>query len=161
MPLEFPSLPGAYALFLTLAEETELPVGRRGVFVFPAGRYVYLGSARGPGGLQARLRHHLSAVRRPHWHIDWLRAQAVVTGGCYLVQEVQAAESLPLECVWSQAILDLPGATVPVKRFGDSDCRSGCPAHLIYLAEAEDLVARLREVTDGEVLVWEMYNEIQ
>ena len=81
MPLGIPSIPGTYALFLTLSVPAELTIGKLGAFAFPAGWYVYTGSARGPGGLQARLRHHLRPASRPHWHIDHLRTQAVVTGG--------------------------------------------------------------------------------
>ncbi len=109
----FPSLPGTYALFLTLSAPAQLTIGKLGVFDFPAGEYVYMGSARGPGGLRARLRHHLRPAQRPHWHIDYLRTQAVVSGGVYVVQEEIAAGRMPLECAWSQALLTLPGASVP------------------------------------------------
>jgi Uri superfamily endonuclease len=47
-----------------------------------------------------------------------------------------------LECVWSQALAALPGATIPVRGLGSSDCRSGCGAHLVQLPVDYDL-ARL------------------
>ncbi|HIQ09546.1 MAG TPA: DUF123 domain-containing protein, partial [Anaerolineaceae bacterium] len=54
-----PSTPGAYALALRLERPVGLRVGALGVWDFPEGVYVYLGSARGPGGIRARLGRHL------------------------------------------------------------------------------------------------------
>ena len=152
----FPSLPGTYALILTLAAPAQLTIGKLGVFDLPAGEYVYMGSARGPGGLRARLRHHLRPAQRPHWHIDYLRTRAVVSGGVYVVQEEVSAESMPLECAWSQALLALPGASVPVAGFGASDCRCGCEAHLVNFYEAGNFVDQLGAVTEteGKIVSW-------
>ena len=149
MPPEFPSLPGTYALFLTLSAPAGLTVGKLGVFGFPVGEYVYMGSARGPGGLRARLRHHLRPALRPHWHIDYLRTRAVVSGGVYVVQkETPAGKIVPLECAWSQALLTLPGASVPVKGFGASDCASQCAAHLVYFDDLHDVLWQMRMVVE-------------
>jgi Uri superfamily endonuclease len=103
----------------------QLEIGRLGWFTFPAGALFYAGSARGPGGLRARLNHHLNPAKHPHWHIDWLRRAALVRGGWY------AAVPGSLECTWSQALLLLPGAVAPIPGFGASDCANHCPAHLI------------------------------
>jgi Uri superfamily endonuclease len=151
---KFPSLPGTYALFLTLSAPTELTIGKLGTFAFSVGAYVYTGSARGPGGLDARMSHHLRPVQRPHWHIDYLRTKAVVTGGVYVVQEEVSAGSTPLECAWSQLLLELPGASVPVAGFGASDCRSGCVAHLLHFLEEGDWAARLQLDSEGTVVRW-------
>jgi Uri superfamily endonuclease len=150
----FPSLPGTYALILNLAAPAQLTIGKLGVFDFPAGEYVYMGSAHGPGGLRARLRHHLRPVQRPHWHIDYLRTQAVVSGGVYVVQEEIAGGSIPLECDWSQALLTLPGASVPAAGLGASDCSRGCATHLMHFSQAGDVVEQLRAVTEGKILSW-------
>jgi Uri superfamily endonuclease len=150
----FPSLPGTYALFLSLSEPVKLTIGKLGGFDFPAGEYVYMGSARGPGGLRARLRHHLRPVQRPHWHIDYLRTQAVVSGGVYVVQVDFSVGSTPLECAWSQALLALPGTSVPADGFGASDCSRGCATHLIHFSQAGDFVEQLRAVTEGKIVSW-------
>jgi len=50
--------PGTYALLLKLDKQERITVGRLGTFDFPAGYYLYVGSALGPGGLQARLARH-------------------------------------------------------------------------------------------------------
>lgn len=121
---QLPAAAGSYALHLRLARPAALDVGRLGRFGFPAGDYFYLGSARGPGGLRARLRHHLSVSARPHWHIDALTRRAEITGIWY--SEGPAA----LECLWSQALYSLPLAVCAAPGFGAADCPSGCPAHL-------------------------------
>jgi len=151
---EFPSLPGTYALFLTLSAPAKLTIGKLGAFAFPTGEYVYTGSARGPGGVGARLRHHLRPAQRPHWHIDYLRTRAVVTGGVYVVQEEVSTGSMPLECAWSQALLALPGASVPVQGFGASDCACHCKAHLVKINQSIDVLNKLRADGGGEVMHW-------
>ena len=124
-----PPVFGSYALHLNLGKTHRLQVGRLGEYRFPAGDYIYLGSALGPGGLQARLGRHLRGDGRYHWHIDWLRAISVVIG-CYYLET-----NSRLECLWSQELINYPKAGVPVPRFGASDCRSSekpCAAHLVW-----------------------------
>ncbi len=53
-----------------------LEIGRLGSFNIIPGFYAYVGSAFGPGGLRARIRHHLESVAQPHWHIDYLLGYA-------------------------------------------------------------------------------------
>jgi Uri superfamily endonuclease len=120
-----PALPGVYALQLFIARSQKLTIGRLGKQRCPAGHYFYVGSAHGAGGLRARVGRHLRGDGTLHWHIDYLRAVAEVRGALYTVTDD------PLECPWSQALADLPGAFIPVPHFGASDCRSGCEAHLI------------------------------
>lgn len=122
--LALPREKGSYALLLQLDQTMWLQIGRLGRWPFAAGYYLYLGSALGPGGLAARLRRHLSPTERPFWHIDYLRRQTVVTA--VWVQEGPAR----LECTWATLAAQWPGATIPVPRFGASDCR--CAAHLVY-----------------------------
>jgi len=126
-----PTSAGVYALLLVLIEPVTLNVGRLGEAPFPAGDYVYLGSARGPGGLRARLERHIQGdTSKPHWHIDYLRRRAVVYGYYYQVLG-SGAPPISLECAWSQAVVALPGAITPLPRFGASDCSAGCAAHLV------------------------------
>ncbi len=128
----------AYILELYLIRPVTLQIGRLGEFTFPAGAYLYFGSACGPGGLHARLSRHLLPARahRVHWHIDYLRAVAEVRAAGYLVLSCQEQAGQPLECLWSQAVASLPGSRVPVPGFGASDCRSRCPAHLLMIQVA-------------------------
>lgn len=137
---DLPALPGAYLLELFLLEEIEITIGRLGRARFPAGTLFYQGSARGPGGLKARLGHHLQPGRaiRPHWHLDHLRGIARARAVAYVVQP-GAAPGVSLECRWSQALAQIPGSCVPLPGFGASDCRAGCPAHLLaFTAQGKD-----------------------
>jgi len=133
--INLPALPGAYVLEFYLPQATELVIGCLGRMRFPAGAGFYLGSARGPGGLKARLGRHVQPgkIDRPHWHIDYLHGFAQVLAAAYLVQ-LDSALATPLECQWSQALAELPGACVPLAGFGASDCRLGCMAHLVAFA---------------------------
>lgn len=136
-----PAVPGTYVLWFDLSRAESVSVGRLGEIVFSPGVYLYVGSAFGPGGLRARLGRHLHGGGCPHWHVDALRAVVPVRGYCYTV----APE--PLECRWSGTLARLPQASVPVPRFGASDCREGCPAHLVAFGTGVDLI-RLREVLE-------------
>ena len=118
-------VPGAYALLIALDRSREIVIGRLGKFRFPAGFYLYVGSALGPGGLAGRLARHLRAEKRLHWHIDYLlnvrRARVV---------EVWAAEGAARrECDWARAVMQLPGAAMVAPHLGASDCK--CAAHLV------------------------------
>jgi len=131
--LDIPSKPGAYALELSIHQKHSIQVGKLGKFDFEPGEYIYLGSACGPGGLQARLRHHLQDrnVKHPYWQIDYLKPLAEMRG-VYLLERVEGYRpSTSIECLWSQTLSGLPECSIPVKGFGASDCHSGCSAHLI------------------------------
>ncbi len=124
--LLLPVSAGTYALWFWLTAPLTLSVGCLGQVRLRPGLMVYVGSARGPGGLRARVGRHLQADGSPHWHIDALTAQVPVTAVWY----TQAAQRL--ECVWAAQLLAVPGTTIPVARFGSSDC--ACPAHLLAFA---------------------------
>jgi Uri superfamily endonuclease len=128
-PHEWRSEPGSYLLLLALAAPASLKIGRLGCRAFQPGRYIYVGSALGPGGLAARLKRHLRVDKRTHWHIDYLTpvARIVAIGSVYGVDR--------RECTWAHALQGLDGATTPVNGFGSSDCRSGCAAHLWRLPD--------------------------
>lgn len=123
--VQIPSSPGSYLLVLYLRRCTEIQIGRLGAFSFRRGWYFYAGSAFGPGGLQARLGHHLKPLQRFHWHIDYLRSVAELRSLCYQT-------GVNNEHLWSSALMTiLPEAKFPVAGFGSSDCR--CASHLVYL----------------------------
>jgi Uri superfamily endonuclease len=133
---------GTYALVLHLEHREEIAVGKLGTFIFPAGYYLYVGSALGPGGLEARLARHRRRDKKLRWHIDYLLEHA------QLVEVWSTASTTKLECLWAQAARKLPGSEMPVPGFGSSDCR--CPSHLIYLAEKptyEEFAAQINALT--------------
>ena len=137
--LAFPAEGGSYILWMGLSVPSRLTIGKLGTFDFAPGWYGYVGSALGSGGLRGRLRHHLSPLRRPHWHIDYLRTAAPVRELWW------RSDPTRLEHRWADALNSLPGATIPIIGFGASDCR--CVAHLVAFAEPPSLGAFCERVT--------------
>lgn len=118
---------GTYALLLEIEQETRITIGRLGTFSFPAGHYIYVGSAFGSGGVQARLARHQRREKKLRWHIDYFLAHARIVG----VRVDLSGKRL--ECLWAQTLLHMPRAKVVAPRFGASDC--ACSSHLIYTGE--------------------------
>jgi Uri superfamily endonuclease len=116
--------PGTYALILRALAAQDIQVGRLGRLAVLPGVYVYVGSAFGPGGLMARVGRHQRKPPALHWHIDYLRR---VTE---LVEVWFTYDPIPREHEWADIFRNLPGAMIPLKGFGASDCR--CKAHLFY-----------------------------
>ncbi len=119
-----PAVPGTYALVLRLSAQRRLRIGRLGLLTFSPGWYAYVGSAFGPGGLAARLGRHLRLSKKPHWHIDHLRAAARVAG-MWLAPDSKRREHL-----WAGMLADAPFNGRPIAGFGASDCR--CGSHLFH-----------------------------
>ena len=124
IPGDLPPEPGAYVLIVELDRPLRLAHARLGKVALAPGRYAYAGSARGPGGIRARVARHFRTDKKPHWHIDLLTAEARIAG----------ALALPgrSECEIVAELLARGAATAPVKGFGSSDC-AVCPAHLLAL----------------------------
>ncbi len=123
---------GAYILYLDLPRPLTLNVGILKDSFFPAGRYAYVGSAsRGIGQRMARHRRlaHLK-TGKVHWHIDYL----LIHPETRLTREKALAGFN--ECEVSKFIAARKGVTVPVSRFGSTDCRTGCKAHFYRLKSA-------------------------
>jgi len=66
---------GCYVLFLRLTDECSIKIGSLGIHKMPRGLYAYVGSAKGPGGLKARVKRHFKKVKKIKWHIDYLIAR--------------------------------------------------------------------------------------
>jgi Uri superfamily endonuclease len=126
---------GAYQLWLRVAKARWIPIGRLGRFLFPPGVYVYTG--RAARGLRARVTRHARGARAKHWHIDYLLAAKDVRPE----RIVLASRDSSMECSLNQSVGE--NAACPVRGFGSSDCREGCPAHLWLLLAG----ARLRKAT--------------
>ena len=114
------SVPVSYQLVIEVPSTLHLPVGRLGEHEFPAGTYVYTGSAR--RGFEARLARHARAEKRLRWHIDYLLAAP----GVRITRIVRSSLE---ECRLNQAVKGI----VTVPGFGASDCTAGCGAHLRFV----------------------------
>jgi len=131
---------GAYCLLIHLEAEAVAAIGRLGTFEFPAGHYVYCGSAM--RALAARIARHQRKAKRLRWHIDYLLGLPQAR----LLACVSYPSEHRQECVLNQAVQRQRGASVPVAGFGSSDCRSGCPAHLTHFTRRPRLPRRLPPV---------------
>ena len=133
---------GLYQILFRIDAAATVRVGRLGTFRFPAGDYVYTGSAK--GGLEARIGRHLRSASegqaRSHWHIDYLlphgRILAVVRfpfteGGEPCPGECDFNVGDPNECDLNRRLPRSIAAAIPAPGFGSSDCR--CESHLVYL----------------------------
>jgi Uri superfamily endonuclease len=117
---------GCYSLIITLTRRKRIRVGKLGVAQFPAGTYVYTGSAM--KGLAARIRRHCSRKKKLHWHIDHLLTLPEAR-----VKKIVVYPPAPRqECRQNQRIAARAGAAVILRRFGASDCTSRCASHLFF-----------------------------
>ena len=114
--------PGTYILILEAERRARITAGRLGELMLEPGWYAYVGSAFGPGGVAARCRHHRRIARRPHWHIDYLRA------ACELREIWFSHGPRRREHDWAGLLQDSRGARQPADGFGATDC--GCGSHL-------------------------------
>jgi Uri superfamily endonuclease len=126
---DFLSHPGCYSLIIDLKRKKTIRVGKLGEAVFPAGTYVYTGSAM--KGLGARLKRHCRRKKKIHWHIDHLLTLPEAQ-----IKEIILYPAAPgQECRQNKRISACPGASVILKAFGASDCKSGCGSHLFFFAK--------------------------
>ncbi|MFQ5869667.1 MAG: DUF123 domain-containing protein, partial [Candidatus Zixiibacteriota bacterium] len=114
-----------------------IKVGGLGTFDFPAGFYVYTGSAK--RGFSSRIQRHRSKVKKRFWHIDYLLAKAEI-------HEVRLFKNSGLsECELARRVACKVEANVIAPGFGASDCN--CRSHLAYFKRGGDApLAEVREL---------------
>ncbi len=135
---------GTYALILQNKRNLRIQVGRWCEIEFKRGFYLYVGSAFGPGGLQARLDRHCRVQKTRHWHIDYLRERVTVLGAWI------SYEPYRLEHQWAQAIGSAKGVA-KIEGFGCTDC--DCPAHLFFSTEKPSF-AEYSRLMQGRMEPW-------
>ncbi|MGN0097894.1 MAG: DUF123 domain-containing protein [Candidatus Methanomethylophilaceae archaeon] len=128
---------GTYVLIITLGSDLTTEVGALGTLSFPAGTYLYAGSAL--GGLDQRVSRHIRREKTVRWHIDRLTMVA---------DSVTAYESYPdyiPECELASIAEDC-GMVPFIDGFGCSDC--SCRTHLLRVTEGslDLLISRARLV---------------
>ena len=139
-----PNAPGVYILVFYLSQTTTITFNRKSSqHSFPSGWYVYVGSARGPGGLSRRVARHQrrnADGKRMHWNVDYFRELAPIVEVWY-----SYTRSEQMEHEWAQSSARMYGARVPVAGFGANDCGQGCDAHFFYFSQ-RPFVAGFRAV---------------
>ena len=126
---------GVYVLVIEVPAACVVDVGRLGRSTFPAGWYLYVGSAL--GGLAGRVGRHLRAEKRLHWHVDHLLPHGWVREVWYRVAGTPEGAGTASECAIAADLTALPGAERWPPRFGASDCR--CGGHLVRLGARRGL----------------------
>ena len=137
-PRFLPAAGGAYALVIATHRAVTITLAGREPAELPEARYLYGGSAYGPGGIRARVGRHLKGAKSIRWHVDRLSnafgvaAVIALPGGreCALLEEVRGWE----------------GVTVPAPGFGSTDCGT-CAAHLVMLPETLEVTDRIDAIT--------------
>ena len=115
---------GSYLLILRLKQAKTLEFGRREHRQpFPAGYYVYVGSAR--KNLTQRLERHRRLRKNKFWHIDYLREAAE------FIAALPVRSSDDLECQIAGRMRAIADWAIP--HFGASDCN--CPGHLFGMKD--------------------------
>jgi Uri superfamily endonuclease len=130
MPDDIPALPGTYLLVFTATAKLSITVGRLGRLELVPGCYIYIGSAFGPGGLRARVKHHCAISHRPHWHLDYVRPQLCLQQVWYSIATHR------LEHAWAESMYYTMQMQIPLPGLGASDCQ--CHTHFYYTAERPD-----------------------
>ena len=72
-----------------------------------------------------RISHHLKINRKCHWHIDYLLQKMPV------FQVLYTENPSRLEHEWAMLLERIPELSIPIKRFGASDCR--CASNLFHV----------------------------
>ncbi|RLG58457.1 MAG: GIY-YIG nuclease family protein [Candidatus Hydrothermarchaeota archaeon] len=114
---------GVYCLVLRLKTSTKIKVGKLGIFDFPAGYYIYTGSAK--NSLNARIARHLRKEKNKHWHIDYFVEKAKIVA-------IFKTDKFG-ECELNKRIFEIGNCQAIARGFGSSDCK--CESHLAYIQE--------------------------
>ena len=129
---------GSYILIVELRDKIQVIVGRRMIDLEP-GYYAYVGSAGGPGGLEARLSRHCRKEKKVFWHIDKLTTnpRATVLFAYYCIgvwgRTIEATLAKCLERELS-----------PIPRFGSTDDKKA-RTHLFHAIDIERIKKVSRE----------------
>lgn len=109
-----------YQLSIHLKNKVTLTIGKLGTFEFPAGHYIYTGSAK--RNIEARITRHLSQKKSLRWHIDYLlnSKEACIT---------KVERFTEFECVINQKTK----GSILMDKLGSTDCKKNCGSHLKFL----------------------------
>ena len=118
-----PSGKGAYLLLITIDQPFQLEISTLPLAEMMRGVYAYCGSARGPGGIKARLTRHFASDKRKHWHVDHL---TLPSSNLWAIGLLGGDE-----CELNADLMATGQFSNPVTGFGASDCNI-CPSHLLF-----------------------------
>ena len=140
---KIPREKGVYVLCLKLDKPFKGIIGSLGLIEIPSGYYVYVGSAQGAGGLQARISRHLRKSKKKFWHIDYLLEKAKIVKIYYAITPSKKFEYLLARKMISK------GFKVLVEGFGSSEYKFKNYSHLLYLGQninSEPILSSFKEL---------------
>ena len=97
-----------YQLYILVNKDLNLQIRKLGQFHFPAGQYIYTGSAK--KNMQSRIKRHRSKDKKCRWHIDYLLVNPHT-------EVTQVNYSTRPECELNQST----DGEILIKHFGASD----------------------------------------
>ena len=118
---------GSYCLIMKLDFDRKIKIGKLGIFDFPEGYYVYVGSAM--KNLKQRIIRHFSSKKKLKWHIDYFLEHS------HIIKVVVFPSNKRLECKISR-FLSKYGSVI-AEKFGSTDC--DCKTHLYYFVTKKEL----------------------
>lgn len=118
---------GAYVLVIKVDEPVDVQLQSLGEVTFQTGTWIYVGSAMGNGStsLENRINRHFRSEKTVYWHIDHLLESNVT-----LLKAFWAHSPVHVECRIAQEFEMSKEFQVGPRRFGSSDCKSNCKAHV-------------------------------
>ncbi len=135
---------GAYVLLIELSKMAR--IFHKGTFYeLPTGIYVYVGSALGhANAIESRVTRHLKKSKKLFWHIDKITSSPEARISSFF--SILADTSI--ECTVSQKLFASGNFSVPIPKFGASDCKKGCPAHFYYcrINNLSDCISVIRSI---------------
>lgn len=120
------SLHTLYAIHLEVVDEKTIEIGKLGNYHFEKGIYIYVGSAK--RNIISRIDRHKRVEKKKKWHFDFLRPYGTIT-------KIITYENRFSECGLLEKIRKEVGGSLPIKKFGSTDCR--CFSHLIHYKNNE------------------------
>lgn len=134
---------GAYALIIEVENAVDVQIKSLGKINFPAGTWVYIGSAMGDTStsLENRIKRHFRSEKKVYWHIDHLLDKDV-----RLIKVFWAQSPVHSECDIAQELESRNEFQVGPRHFGSSDCRRGCSAHIFRIVNGGEVDYIIREV---------------
>ena len=115
---------GTYALTYECKTNRSIRIGKLGILDLRRGYYVYVGSAFGPGGVKARIHHHLGRSPAPHWHLDYLKPH------CEPLELWVTYSNNKREQTWVSTLAKSKDGSIPLAGFGASD--TSAVSHLFF-----------------------------
>ncbi len=138
---------GSYILVFSIEKDLKsVEIGSLGRKDVPAGKYVYVGSALGPGGIRSRLCRHIRRRKKVWWHIDYLTLREEFR----LISAIVIPSNSKLECLISKKLAE-NGFKAPIHKFGSMDC--DCFSHLFTINSFDKMISVLDSLGLGYLVV--------